>query len=45
VSDKPIVSKDQKAGRIKWNNIEVQIYGFTKAKNHRQSNSFRNSAI
>ena len=45
MSGKPVVSKDQRVGRIKWNNIEVQIHIFTEAKNHRQSNNFGDSAI
>jgi len=32
VSGEPVVSKDQRAGRIKWSNIEVQIHTITSGK-------------
>ena len=34
VSDKPVVSKDQRAGKIKQSDIEVQIYTITSGKNY-----------
>ena len=43
--DKPVISKDQKAGKIKWSNIEVQIYIITSRKNYRQVSSFGDSAV
>ena len=42
---KPVVSKDQRAGRIKWSNIEVQIHTITSGKNYRQVGNFRNGTI
>ena len=45
VSGEPVVSKDQRAGRIKWSDIEVQIHTITSGKNHRQVGNFRNGAI
>ena len=45
MSGEPVVSKDQKAERIKWNNIEVQIHIITSGKNYRQVSNFRDSAI
>jgi len=32
VSGEPVVSKDQRAGRIKWSDIEVQIHTITGGK-------------
>ena len=45
MSGEPVVSKDQRAERIKWNNIEVQIHIITSGKNYRQVSNFRDSAI
>ena len=45
VSDKPVVSKDQRAGRIKWNDIEVQIHTVTSGKNYGQVGNFGDSAV
>ena len=45
VSDEPVVSKDQRVERIKWSNIEVQIYTITSGKNYGQVSNFRNSAV
>jgi len=45
VSGKPVVSKDQRAERIKWSNIEVQIHTITGGKNYGQVGNFRDSAV
>ena len=34
VLGKPVVFKDQRAERIKWSDIEVQIYTITSGKNY-----------
>jgi len=36
VLDEPVVFKDQRAGRIKWSDIEVQIHTITGGKNYGQ---------
>jgi len=41
----PIVSKDQRAGRIKWSDIKVQIHTITGGKNYGQVCNFRDGAI
>jgi len=43
--DELVVSKDQRVERIKWSDIEVQIYTITSGKNYRQVGNFGNSAI
>jgi len=45
VSGKPVVSKDQKAGRIKWSDIEVQIHTITGGKYYGQVGNFRDGAV
>ena len=45
VSGEPVVSKDQRAGRIKWSNIEVQIHTITGGKNYGQVGNFGDSAV
>ena len=45
VLGKPVVSKDKRAGRIKWSDIEVQIYTITGGKNYGQVSNFRDGAI
>ena len=45
VSGKPVVSKDQRAKRIKWSNIEVQIHTITSGKKYGQVGNFRNSTV
>ena len=45
VSGKPVVSKDQRAGRIKWSDIEVQIHTITSGKNYGQVGNFRDGAV
>jgi len=40
VLDEPVVSKDQKAERIKQSNIEVQIHTITSRKNYGQVGNF-----
>ncbi len=37
---KPIVSKDQRVGRIKQSDIEVQIHTITSRKNYGQVSNF-----
>jgi len=45
VSDKPVVSKDQRAGRIKWSNIEVKIHIITSGENYGQVSNFGDSVV
>jgi len=45
VSDKPVVSKDQRAGRIKWSDIEVQIHTITGRKYYGQVGNFGDGAV
>ena len=45
VSGEPVVSKDQRAGRIKWSDIEVQIHTITSGKNYGQVGNFRDGAV
>jgi len=41
----PVIFKDQRAGKIKQNNMEVQIHIFTGEKDYKHSNNFRNSIV
>ena len=43
--DKPVVFKDQRAGRIKWSDIEVQIYIITGGKDYGQISNFGDSTV
>ena len=45
VSDEPVVSKNQRAERIKWSDIQVQIYTITGRKNYGQVGNFGDGAI
>ena len=45
VSGKPVVSKDQRAGRIKQSNIEVQIHTITGGKYYGQVGNFRDGVV
>ena len=45
VLGEPVVSKDQRVGRIKWSDIEVQIHTITGGKNYGQVGNFRDDAI
>ena len=45
VSGEPVVSKDQRAGRIKQSNIEVQIHTITSRKYYGQVGNFGDSAV
>ena len=45
VLDKPVVFKDQRAGRIKWSNIEVQIHTITGGKDYRDISNFRDGTV
>ena len=45
VSGEPVVSKDQRAGRIKQSDIEVQIHAITSEKHYGQVGNFRDGAI
>jgi len=42
---KPVISKNQRAGRIKWSDIEVQIHTITGRENYRQISNFGNSIV
>ena len=45
VSDKPVVSKDQRIGKIKQSDIEIQIHTITSGKNYRQVGNFEDSVV
>jgi len=45
VSGELVVSKDQRARRIKWSNIEVQIHIITSGKNYSQVGNFEDGAV
>ena len=45
VLGKPVVSKDQRAGRIKRSDIEVQIHTITSGKYYGQVGNFRDGAV
>jgi len=45
VSDELVVSKDQRVGRIKQDDIEVQIHTITGGKNYGQVGNFEDSAV
>ena len=45
VSGKPVISKDQRAGRIKRSDIEVQIYTITSGKYYGQVGNFGDGAV
>ena len=45
VSDKPVVSKDQRAERIKQSDIEVQIHTITGGKYYEQVGNFGNDTV
>jgi len=45
VSGEPVVSKDQRAGRIKQSDIEVQIHTITSGKDYGQVGNFRDGAV
>ena len=45
MSGKPVVSKDQRVGRIKQSDIEVQIHTITGGKYYRQVGNFRDGAV
>ena len=43
--DKPVVSKNQKAERIKWSDIEVQIHIVSNRKDYRQGGNFKDGTV
>jgi len=45
VLDKPVISKNQKAGRIKQSNIEVQIHTIISGKDYGQIGNFKDGAV
>ena len=45
VLGEPVVSKDQRAERIKWSDIEVQIHTITGGKNYGQVGNFGDGAV
>jgi len=45
VLGKPVVSKDQRAGRIKWSDIKVQIHTITGGKYYEQVGNFRDGVV
>ena len=45
VLGEPVVSKDQRAGRIKQSDIEVQIHAITGGKNYGQVDNFGDGAV
>jgi len=42
---KPVVSKDQRARRIKQSDIEVQMYTITSGKNYGQVGNFGDGVV
>ena len=42
---KPVVSKDQRVGRIKQSDIKVQIHTITSEKDYRQVGNFGDSTV
>jgi len=44
-SGEPVVSKDQRAGKIKQSDIEVQIHTITGRKDYGQIGNFRDGAV
>ena len=45
VSGEPVVSKDQRVGRIKQNDIKVQIHTIIGGKNYGQVGNFGDGAV
>ena len=45
VLGKPVISKNQRAGRIKQSDLEVQIHTITSGKDYGQVGNFRNGAV
>jgi len=45
VLGKPVVSKDQRAGKIKQSDIEIQIHTITGGKNYRQVGNFEDGTV
>ena len=45
VSGELVVSKNQRAGKIKRSDIEVQIHTITSGKNYRQVGNFGDGAV
>ena len=45
MSDKLVVSKDQRAGKIKQSDIKVQSYIITSGENYKQVSNFKDGAI
>ena len=45
MSGELVVSKDQREGRIKWSDIEVQIHAITGGKNYEQVGNFEDGAV
>ena len=45
VSGEPVVSKDQRVGKIKQSDIEIQIHTITSGKNYRQVGNFEDSVV
>ena len=45
VLGEPVVSKDQRAGKIKWSDIEVQIHTITSGKYYGQIGNFGDGAV
>jgi len=45
VLGKPVVFKNQRVGRIKWSDIEVQIHTITGGKNYGQVGNFGDGAV
>jgi len=45
VLGEPVLSKNQRAGRIKRSDIEVQIHTITSGKNYGQTGNFGDGAV
>jgi len=45
VLGEPVIFKDQRVGRIKWSDIEVQIHTITGGKDYGKIGNFRDGAV
>ena len=45
MSGEPVVSKDQRVGRIQWSDIKVQIHTITSGKNYGQVGNFGDGTV
>jgi len=45
VLGKPVISRNQRAGKIKWSDIEVQIHTITGGKNYGKIGNFGDGTV